>query len=1566
MEKSKYGQSTGLGQQKGFFRLINPDEYARFGINARDVPMGTFAAEDHPGFLPSRFGGNAYGLGLIEQEVLSRADTDFLESIDFENLEEIRKYSEKLNAIYQKLGLLIRFGATGKRYFLIPINLVAHSFQEIKIKADEIEGLIKRRMGEIRLERLDIGLVTSAEDMIVHELTARFSNQRIHLFDTIEKLRFWRIPLDIVVVPNDPFHFLGGQRFPDSSGRHVRKKDLNDLAAYLAAKLFDLLDRDGRLHILAPFTVPGRGATCRVRFKRNVELRYFLLFSHTYKTEGKYSPPPTGSEMEIHVSDLHYYLNRFAFTEPQLRQLLDRQRPEDLSAEQIDRLPYLNISTGNSRKKDLEKEWRKIFEPYFHIESLETKSSADHERYWQERLEVDRNLPESLLTMVAVRRQPTVTLPDLEKEIKESGMQGCPLPLVAEYRKSFRFVLAVLYELMRIRDLSIESLSELELNRLANPFRRRSREFHAILELLDQMPRLEKIRHILHLGMGGGADVSVVESLEKLSLLGFSRAQLREMLLIVAGHTSMSRIIFGKVPAKTLKPITDRAGAESRQGRFDLLRICRLMSMAEIVASLGASFMGEQAEELFHLYDEAVTVTTNPEMDWDKLEDLRISSLGGIQNRAIREMLKFFNLFDFLNSWREYLNKGTLEKEVICDYDPGKIARMEEALRLADVTEEFTRTFLGDYLFGQSYFFRQFLDTEFHGTGPIFRQLGTRAGFILLWIAVNSSDKNIINFNPILAGIPLQDHPARIAKLRQALLAIPIDRLHPQFFEELRANFAEHRPAFVFDSGIRLILDSETRVLDISFVDVEDNVRKLDELLGLFESRKLRNIPLASLQVMERRFSEMRSFHDYLDREDCVLQCSVFESPGGLEQRSREILEIEYRLKMVLQNQVFVPEEIYDNLSVLHEHCPEVFGFIIPELRGLGFLGGISPEPGAGSLQDYVMRCLQKFQSLVTGDRNAFQDRTTFYRLAKQEFGPLAEEDLGATHQQLETIEFYMNRIKENAVLQQALTFALLFQEIGKLKTLSGLEPEDYWAHGSRGANALRKLGMLQQYHLDPAVEDTAIFLVRHHGLLAHVILGDEPISALEQITGGQDALLLDAFLVQSAVATAAVKEGVMVSDLLECFIQYRAVALEVIKSRMSWETYLKERLEEKGRAVLNEFQFKSSRASLFADGQVNYCGIRDIDSENESLWQGRQSAAVERLLKVAGCFWVDYEDLQMYLREIPINFIYHKKKLKSVGPATFEKQLMRGIELLYLISSLGAEVRYFLLHSLDHLGGGIRIYDFQKLPDSLGLGESLKLLVIALQAFHHHFGPPKKDGNISFASLARDFEGRHEILRSLLKNLSFPEKCFEGQDVVFEPGRYGELRFEASAGEKTINVSYRDTLRFDAMLRSLASHWDNEELMDAYRRAIDEIRRKMPGGAGSLEENLKKACTLQQKKINERILKEFQEKLGRVSSIPEFQDIRREIGAVQSKFAFTEEQRFLLEEISEFNRFRVRDRYLDAIYREINDLRSRESLFQYWNRIKSDLFAYRSFIGKEYETLIAKFIDERIERLPP
>ncbi len=1550
-----------MDQQESRFRFIRPEEFSQYGIDPLDVPMGSFAAEDHPGFLPSRFGGNAYGLGLIEQGSLTASDIEFLEKVDFQDHLLIGLHAKRLNSIYQRLGLLIRFTTTGKSYFLIPINLVAHSLQEIKSKADEIEELIIRHIWETRTERLDIGLLTSGQDLIVHELTARLSSHRIMLFDSLEKLRSWRIPLDIVILPKDLFEYLLDQKLPRIAKGSLNRQRLFQYAMYLAGKVYDLLEPSGKLLVLAHSPIPKEDVTCRVRFKSEADLKSFLLFSHIFNTRRGYEADSSEKELEVFVSDLHYYLGRFTFSEPHLRQLLNGRRIEDLGLEQINALPRLHLRMPQAYVKNPEKPWKWIFEPYFITNQLRRKSPKHHHQYWSERLEIDRELPESLLVFVGKRRQPDIELCKLEEEIRSSGTMGCSLPLVAAYRNTFRYVLDVLRVLIQIRDNDFLKISELERARLSNPFRSRNENFYAVVRLLGQISKLEKIRDVLNPDHIEGQYTPVLENIPKLSLHGLTPAQIREILLIVVGHSTMSRVTLGKLPAKALKPITDRVEGRSHHETLEMLRVYRLMSMAEIAAALGDAFTGEQAGELYRIYDDAMHVATDPKLDWEKLNDLRISALGGVQNKAIREMMKLFNLFDFLDNWLEFQGKGALEREVVCDYQHEKLLRLEETLELAKIAGEFKLQFVGDHLFGQSYLFRQFLESEFHGTGHLFPKLGARAGFILLWTAVNSSERHILNFNPMLAGIGQDSYENRIQKIKETLLKIPINKLHPEFFEEVKKVLAEGLPAFIFDSGIRIISNPETHALDISFIDIDENLQKIDVLLTYFESQRLRGISLPNLKEMERLYSEIDSFHHYLEKEGCFLRCDLYNRTGGLEAKDLEIEKIELRLKSILQSQIFIPEEIHDTISVLAKHCPEMLRTVLPELQAFGNLIEAWPTRQKQSLGMYVMRCLAKFQALVMKDRNLFQDRNAFYQQAKQEFGPLAEEGVGASHAQLDILEYLVERIQQTPLFYHAMIFALLFQDIGKIDQHSNLLPEGEvrWTHAEQSALILERSEVLKRYSLDHQLEQSVIYLVRHHGQCGHVIQGEEPITALEPLTAQRDDRLSDVLVLHSILAAAAVEEGLMVSDLLDLFLGYRSTSLELIKAKTSWSARLREILREKGEAVLADFQLVSNKERIFPR-DIHYCGFSDDDIEDEPLWQGRQTAALERLFKLMGIQWVDYLDVQMYLLKVPINFIYHKRKLKSIGPVSFERSLTEALRLLSIISSLTPEVRYYLLYNLDHLGGAMRIYDFHPLSRFLEPQESLKLILIALQVYHKRFGPKSKAGLISFRPLGQLISRRRETIQNLLRDLPFPERCFCEGAPFPDPAQFGELLFLAHPREQALQIDYRDSSRYDLMARSLRDIWRHDELVDHHRKLLQELQDELPYDTKVLEEELQVIFEEQGQKINDRIIHDLRARLGSTEKFTDLQMLQQEIRQILSIEAFSEEQQLLIMDLFEFHRSRLRDRYLSSLYRKINSL-DIKALASYWDELKHELYSFRAYVGKEYESLMASYIDKKL-----
>ncbi|HBD10496.1 MAG TPA: hypothetical protein DCZ69_19780, partial [Syntrophobacteraceae bacterium] len=1237
---------------------------------------------------------------------------------------------------------------------------------DVKTKADEIERFVIQHILEARVERLDIGLMTAANDLMVHELTARFSSHRIFLFDTMERLNTWRTPLDIVILPRDIYAYVLEQPLPTSlpRARSLSRQQLKNIVSYLLGRIHDSLEVNGCFILAANAPCPDSDQLYQLRFKSDLELKRFQLFTHVFKTRQAY--PIEDSEHRVQLCDLYAYLNHFPYAEGQMKRLLDQNKLEDLSLEQVAALPYLNIRPRQHHPRSLREHMEQALAIFFSVQDRFRKGPEGHRQYWSERVEIDQDLPGNLLFYVGRPRQPAITLAILEQQARESGMMGCTLPLVAEYRNSFRYVLDVLQALSQIREHSFATLPELERNRLSNPFGTRHHHYHgfqAIVRLMQQIPKLERICEALDPEQGSGRLTPILENLPKLSLHGFGPAELQELLLMVVGHSTMSRIAFGKLPEKTLKPITDKSSAGKYRDMVELLRVCRLMSMAEVAAALGNAFTREQARVLFLLYDDAIRVATDPHMTWDKLRDMRISALGGVRNLALREMMKFFNLFEFLDKWQELQSKGPHQREVLCDYDREKLKKLEAVLTLSQVAEDFQQQFMGDPISRQSFFFRQFLNSEFHGTGHLFPRLGPEAGFMLLWITVAVAERHVINFNPLLSRVPQDRTELRIDKVRQALLRIPLERLQAGFFEELRQALAESDHAFLFDTGLRLSNNTETRAIDVSFVDFNENLQQLEVLLSHLESQKFRGISLKNLRDMERLFTELESFHQYLQQKGCILVC---DTDDDLTEKNRTLQKLEDKLRQVFVAQIFIPEEIHDAISALAAHCPQILGFVLPEFHAFGNLVEIWPTRQKQSLGAYVLRCLQKFQALITKDRGSFQDSNLLYQLAKQEFGALAEESVGASHAQMEMLENLVDRIQQWPMLYQVFMLALLFQDIGKVEKYSRdlSAAERFQKHAEQSAAVLEQSSVLARYYPDPRVQQLVLQLVRHHGLIGHVIQGEEPFTILENITADGDERLLDAFVLHAILAAAAVEEGLLAADLLDSFLFIRSRALEIIKSDSDWASWLREVLRDKGQAILADGLSETGQGLISIVTEQDADGIAAVapEDDDKALWRGRQMAAFERLLRLMNAHRVDYQDLQMAQLKIPVAFIYHKKKLKSLGLAGFERQLNQSLEILQAVASLSSAVRRYLLYCLDHLGGRMRVYDFYPLTRFLTVEESLKLLLFGFQAFHRQYGSETRGGLVSFRSLSQHIVHRQADLQGMLQDLPSPDNLFD------------------------------------------------------------------------------------------------------------------------------------------------------------------------------------------------------------
>ncbi|MCG6919320.1 MAG: hypothetical protein LJE89_17460 [Deltaproteobacteria bacterium] len=1541
------------------YQIVRPEEFASLGIDPRDVPVGTFVAKDHPPFLASRFGGNAYGMGIVEQrDKLGASELDFLEGLDFGDPGTLRKNYRRLNIIYRKLGLLMRFSQEGKRYFLIPINWVSHSLADIKDKVDEIERVLVKQVYQQKKERLTVGLLTAPNNLVVHEITGRMPTQKFVVIDSIDKLSEVSGPFDLMVIPKDLDDLVISLGIKGLAGSTLSQETFATYGTYVAGKIYDLLGQGCQLFVISSKPFPPTNQEVWVEFQDQGDLRNFLLFTHVFRSRKRYRGKG-GSLLRVHLADFYNYLSGIFVYREDLKKVVGEQDPIQLALEEIDRLPRLNLKISSSKLVDLESRWDMVLNPFFEKITAHSKLAQSLRKDWEKNYIVEGDLPDNLQIYLGRKREPAVRLAQLEQEERASGMAGCSLALVAGYKNTFNYVLTVLRVLAEIREKRFDRLSELELNRLHNPFaapRNRYRAFTHMKQLMKKTGQVNRLKSLLNPEGLEGSSTKVLENIEKLSLLGLSPALLREIYLIVVGHTTMGRITFGKLPEKTLKSITNQARRKSLEEVADLLRTIRLISMAEITASLGDKLTKEQGSELFSLYDEAIWIAADPQLEWETLHDQKIAALGGAQNLAVRQMLKLFNLFEYLDSWTYIADRGPFQKEALADYRPEKLEHIEQVLELIRITNEFKERFYERELFSRPYFFRKLLNCQFHGTGHIFPLLGTRAGFILLWITISGSPGSVINFNPLIS-YEHHDNAERLARVKKALESLAPEQLHFDFLNGIQRTLSQGRPAFIFHSGIQLRHNPVSQATEVVFIDAEDNLRKVELILQSARDQLIPEIAVSELREADRLFGELHTYHDHLLRFTPVTGVD----PDSLAKQKAEIDRCCSRLEKLFAQKLLIPQRVFDTLEVIHEHCPTIGRRILTEFWELDKIKPSKKIHSGETIARYVLRCLKKFQALVTGDREALQNTDIFYQLAQQQFGPMTGESIGISNIQIDMLEEVVNRINTRADLMESLCAALIFQEIGKLP----LYLEEYRSlsqsniHGEAGAEIIRRQALLERFGMDEKKSKLTDFLVEVHGLVGHVLKGEVTLPALDLVTSHGDELLFEAFFLHSVLAAAAYSEGIMVEDLLDRFLHLRQLALSVVRGEISWQTHMDNEFIEKGKNLLSEIDMEKTGQNRF----VLFSHWDSLKDEEGYRRKGEDATAIERLFRLVGLAEISFVDVQMKILDMPVSFIYHKKGLKSTGLGKFEKDLQQAIEVCQGLLGFDEEIRRQLVDKLRPAQDLLRIYGLEYVAQHLEPGTWLKLLILSFRALDRFCPENVKPWVLDFQDLGLIIDRRYQAIAEELANLPTNRLCKDGRLLSsLNRARLGII-LQVNLDKAVLKVLFQDRLEIERILAKIREEDDILRLKHLYHRSLKKLRNH-PYHTEDYQKTLSDSFHLRLQELIDRAMHKAQKRMRQQRSFAGIERVLDELMVLAEENDFLEEQIQLAKDMFEFNRDRLRRRRLEAIYREISSCLNVEALIKLWEKIRTELVNNRRHLGKEFEDLVTARFDEQLQTL--
>jgi len=220
-----------------------------------------------------------------------------------------------------------------------------------------------------------------------------------------------------------------------------------------------------------------------------------------------------------------------------------------MSLREINQLPYLHFSLDDGLSYNQEKVWMKILSVFFSKIFLKplipdsVKSDLEKTVFHRK---VHAGLPAHVFGAEEVSR---VTTEDLKREVADSRLAGCPLALLADYRDSFDYVLSTLQVLKKIKTMSFQGVPELFMERLREtPGEQETtiRGFEPCAQAHVEASSSGANQNLREPEGVEGSRTPILKHLETLCLFGFPQEELKEIFLIVLGHSSLGRILSGK------------------------------------------------------------------------------------------------------------------------------------------------------------------------------------------------------------------------------------------------------------------------------------------------------------------------------------------------------------------------------------------------------------------------------------------------------------------------------------------------------------------------------------------------------------------------------------------------------------------------------------------------------------------------------------------------------------------------------------------------------------------------------------------------------------------------------------------------------------------------------------------------------------------------------------------------------------------------------------------------------------------------------------------------------------
>jgi hypothetical protein len=361
-----------------------------------------------------------------------------------------------------------------------------------------------------------------------------------------------------------------------------------------------------------------------------------------------------------------------------------------------------------------------------------------------------------------------------------------------------------------------------------------------------------------------------------------------------------------------------------------------------------------------------------------------------------------------------------------------------------------------------------------------------------------------------------------------------------------------------------------------------------------------------------------------------------------------------------------------------------------------------------------------------------------------------------------------------------------------------------------------------------------------------------------------------------------------------------------------------------------------------------------DRTDRNKILSAGKMIFAIERLLRLRGIRYVEFQDIVNMILKVPLKYIHMKRRFHNVGYATFEKEAYEAFRIYKTLQALEEPVRHFILDQL--IGDRVRIYGYEKVSGFLSYENQTKLLLIGLlgtRALAETGGPVA----LSFLRMIQDIDKRYEAVNDSLNRLPLEQLRDERNPATRLFTAKAGILLRKDRYPNLLNVEFQDRISVSRKISYLSSINDLEQLKNYFHYSLRSLR-DYPFNTDDYERRLEEAFEKRMTEITDMILNRVENQMGLVKDFEDLHNLVRDLLDRSWDIGFSPEQKHRLNDLYEMRKDALKREKLTEIEGFLDSIHDMDELNDYWRGIKWYLQKNRRYFGKEFEYLIAAKFD--------